>query len=96
MALSYPGEFKKLAILSGSWATCAGAACILPESLPEDHPPTLFLHGGLDTTVPLWTMKQYARALEEDGVEVESEVWPLGGHRWFKEEPDKLVSWFVE
>ena len=93
MALSYPGRMHRLVILSASWATCVGIACVLPESLPADHPPTLFLHGGSDKIVPAFTMQGYADRLIADGVEVETFVPVFIGHEWFAEAPGMLVEW---
>ena len=69
MADAYPGRFRALAIQSASYAWCSGPACTIP-TLPEDHPPTLFLHGALDLTVPLYTMDLYHDELVDEGVEV--------------------------
>lgn len=93
MALSYPGRMRRLVILSASWVTCVGIACVLPESLPADHPPTLFLHGGSDKIVPAFTMQGYADRLLADGVEVETFVPVFIGHEWFAEAPGMLVDW---
>ena len=93
MALSYPGRMRRLVILSASWATCVGIACVLPDALPEDHPPTLFLHGGGDKIVPAFTMQAYADRLIVDGVEVETFVPVFIGHEWFAEAPGMLVDW---
>ena len=96
MALSYPGTMRRLVIVSASWATCVGIACALPEALPADHPPTLFLHGGSDEIVPAFTMQAYADRLAADGVEVDTLVLPFVGHEWFAEAPDRLVGWMGE
>ena len=93
MAISYPGMFQRLAIASASYATCAGVLCRRPDDLPPDHPPTLFLHGGLDAVVPIWTMFAYRDALEEAGVEVDTEIRPLAGHGWTKDAPEAVVGW---
>lgn len=93
MALSYPGRMRRLVIVSASWATCAGVGCVLPETLPEDHPPTLFLHGGSDAVVPAFTMQGYADRLIADGVDVQTFVPVFVGHEWFAEAPGMLVDW---
>jgi dienelactone hydrolase len=93
MAVAYPGRFRALAIASGSYATCAGPACIVP-ALPADHPPTLFLHGEADAVVPIGTMTTYADALEADGVEVERVTDPDAGHAWIEAAPEAVVGWF--
>ena len=53
VAEAYPGRFRALAIHSASYAACAGWLCAVPADLADDHPPTLFLHGGLDALVPV-------------------------------------------
>lgn len=94
MALSYPGRFRSLAIHSASWATCDGVLCFVPGSLPEDHPPTLFLHGALDPIVPITTMWAYHDALQAQGIDVAAEVDPSAAHAWIAATPQALVSWF--
>lgn len=93
MAVSYAGVFRALAIQSGSYATCLGAACLIPP-LPSDHPPTLFLHGQLDATVPQYTAQQYHDALAAQGTTVRMVVDPLAAHEWLKQSPEEVVGWF--
>lgn len=94
LAKAWPGRFRALAIQSASWATCAGPVCVLPAKLPEDHPPTLFLHGGDDLVVPVGTMEPYAERLAADGVDVEVEIDPDAGHAWLESAPERVVGWF--
>lgn len=94
MALSYPGAFQGLAVVSASWATCSGALCELPDALPADHPPTLFLHGERDVIVPPRTMHRYADALTEAGHSTMVITDPQVGHAWIPAAPDALVAWF--
>ncbi len=94
MALSYPGRFKALAIHSGSWATCSGPLCLIPHSLPADHPPTMFLHGARDLIVPQWTMEMYFDELVEQGHVGTTVVDPDAGHEWFAASPTAIVDWF--
>jgi len=94
MALSYAGTFKALAIAAGSWATCAGAACVLPAALPADHPPTLFLHGRADVTVPLFTAESYVKALEGQGTEAPLVIDDAAGHEWLKNSPERMSDFF--
>jgi pimeloyl-ACP methyl ester carboxylesterase len=95
MALSYPGRFRALAIHSASWATCSGPLCLVPRSLPSDHPPTLFLHGDRDAVVPVSTMVDYADALVDDGVEVRVVRDADAGHEWIEAAPGEVAAWFV-
>ena len=94
MAVSYPGKFKALAIQSASYATCAGPTCLVP-ALPADHPPTLFLHGELDTVVPILTMLPYATKLVGQGTETTKEIDAGAGHEWLESAPDVVVDWFL-
>ncbi|MBL8910845.1 MAG: hypothetical protein JNM17_09105 [Archangium sp.] len=96
MALSYAGKFRALAIHAGSWATCIGPACVLPESLPADHPPTLFLHGEKDPTVPLFTVQPYVQKLKDQGTTTELIIDGLVGHQWISEAPERTTAWFEE
>ncbi|MCS6901266.1 MAG: prolyl oligopeptidase family serine peptidase [Myxococcales bacterium] len=93
MAVSYPGVFRALAIQSASYATCLGAACVVPP-LPKDHPPTLLLHGQLDTTVPLFTAQLYYEALKQGGFVSELVVDPKAGHEWLATAPEQVTGWF--
>ena len=94
MAVSYAGRFRALAIASASYATCAGAACVVPP-LPADHPPTLFLHGLLDTAVPVATMEQYRSALKAHGRKTCEILDRSAGHQWLDEAPLAVPSWFA-
>ncbi len=94
MAVSYRGVFRALAVNSGSYATCVGPLCSVPDELPLDHPPTLFLHGRLDTTVPLFTMQRYRDRLDAQGIETDALIDPLASHRWLSSAPEAIVAWF--
>jgi poly(3-hydroxybutyrate) depolymerase len=94
MALSYPGVFRALVIQSASWATCGGSLCVLPSSLPADHPPTLFLHGQNDQIVPLSSAQPYVDALRAQHTEVELFVDPNAGHEWLHDSPERISAWF--
>ncbi|NUP09069.1 MAG: prolyl oligopeptidase family serine peptidase [Polyangiaceae bacterium] len=95
MAVSYPGKFRALAIQSGSYATCSNAACIVPDPLPDDHPPTLFLHGSADFTVPLSTAEAYHEQLVSQGIESELIVQDGVGHAWLDVAPEEIGCWFL-
>jgi dipeptidyl aminopeptidase/acylaminoacyl peptidase len=94
MAVSHPGKFRALAIQSGSYATCLGWACVVPDPLPANHPPTLFLHGERDTTVPLFTAELYYDALVASGFETKKIVDPAAGHEWLVVSPEQITEWF--
>jgi len=95
MAVSYPGRFRALAIQSGSYATCLGPLCEVPSELPDDHPPTLFLHGDADGTVPVDTAIAYRDALEAQGVETELMIDMGIGHAWLERAPEAVTRWFL-
>ena len=94
MAVSYPGKFKSLAIMAGSYATCAGLICTVPDTLPADHPPTLFLHGQNDLAVPVLTMEPYEEQLRNMGIQTRKVINDACGHEWIPESPEEVLSWF--
>ena len=94
MDQAYRSRFRALAIHSASYATCGGAACIVPPNLDAAHRPTLFLHGGADLIVPQWTMELYRDALDAAGVETDTVVVGGVGHAWLDEAPAAIVGWF--
>lgn len=94
MAVSYPGRFRSLAIQSASYATCGGALCTVPATLPADHPPTLFLHGGADSFVPVATMVPYEAALRAQGTATRVVTEAARGHEWLPAAPDEVLAWF--
>ncbi len=97
MAVAYPGKFTALAIASASYATCGGYYCSVPdaEDLPQDHPPTLFLHGSLDSTVPLYTMEYYFDELQLLNVATEQIVDDTAGHEWIPAAVEAVPRWFT-
>ena len=94
MALSYPGRFKALAVHSASWATCGGPLCIVPDLLPADHPPALFLHGEKDAVVPTATMRTYEAKLRAQGVETRVVTNPDAAHEWLEVGVTELRDFF--
>jgi len=93
MAVSYGGQFKALAVQSGSYAWCS-SACVVPVPLPSNHPPTLFLHGLLDTVVPIGSMTVYRDELNREGRSTRTVVNPNAGHEWLPEGPQEVLGWF--
>lgn len=94
MAVTWPGEFRALVVHSASYATCSGPACIVPVTLPADHPPTRFIHGFLDTIAPWWAMDQYYDRLQWQGIPTDRLTISTGRHEWFSQSPAAVVSWF--
>lgn len=92
MAVSYPGKFRALADVAGSYATCS-ATCYVPRPLPKDHPPTLFLHGDTDTVVPSASVTPYVDALQAEGHETKL-VTDKVGHQWLPAGPAVIPAWF--
>lgn len=80
MAVTFNGSsvWKALAVISASYATCAGPLCVVP-SLPSNHPPTKFYHGTLDLIVPMFTMETYYNKLVAAGKETAKSLH-VGGH----------------
>lgn len=94
MAVTFPGEFRAFVIHSGSYANCVGPVCEIPETLPANHPPTLFLHGSLDFVVPWATMDMYFDRLLFEGVEVNRYTDVFATHQWLYEAPEMVLNWF--
>jgi predicted esterase len=91
-----PGRFAALAIQSGSYATCSNVLCAIPADLPDDHPPTLFLHGQNDVAVPIATMRAYDAALKAQGTETKVVIDPAVVHAWLKVAPEEITQWFMD
>lgn len=72
-----------------------GPICMIPTTLPADHPPTLILHGDADTIVPVSTAKAYYDALESNGIEAKFIEGPTAGHQWLDVAPSAVTSWFL-
>jgi len=94
MAVTWANEFKALVVHSGSYATCLGPVCLVPNQLPANHPPTKFIHGFVDAIVPWWTMNDYYDELLRNSIETEQVTLLFGGHAWFKESPQEVLEWF--
>lgn len=94
MAISYPGRFRSLVIVAGSYATCLGPICNVPDLLPDDHPPTRFLHGALDVFIPTFTMVGYRDQLQAQGIDSDSIIHPWKGHSWTEDSPEQVLEWF--
>lgn len=94
LTITFPNTFKAIAIQSGSYATCLGILCNLPDELPTNHAPTLFVHGKKDIAVPLFTAQKYHELLVDHGIESEIYVDQELGHGWSKDSPRVIVDWF--
>lgn len=94
VALEYPDRFRAIAVHSASYATCSGAVCFVP-ALPDDHAPTLFLHGERDVVVPIRTARAYERELDDQGTPTAFVADPDAGHEWLPAAPDAIVDWFT-
>ncbi len=93
VALAYPGRFTAIAIHSGSYATCSGPVCSVPESFAA-HPPTLFLHGDADNVVPISTAREYAESLERNAVANQFIEDADAGHEWLAGSAEPITNWF--
>jgi poly(3-hydroxyoctanoate) depolymerase len=94
MAANYQGRFRALAIHSGSYATCAGPICSVPDPLPAGHPPTLFLHGEADLIVNIRTMWLYAEQMAAQGLVYATAIDPDAGHEWTEQAVQAVPAWF--
>jgi len=89
-------RFKALAIMAGSWCDCVGLLCNPPdpEDLPSNHPPTLFLHGNRDFTVPIDTAKEYYNNLVIAGFNTSFIEHPTAGHEWIEGSGEYILEYF--
>lgn len=94
LVLTFPDTFKAIAIQSGSYANCLGPLCEMPESVPRNHPPTLFLHGQKDIAVPVGTAKEFHSLLKKEGIETEMIIDPEAMHAWIDAAPVSILDWF--
>jgi poly(3-hydroxybutyrate) depolymerase len=94
MAVSYEGHFAALAIQSGGYATCSASPCTIP-ALPADHPPTLFLHGAMDTVVPVSFAQDYHARLIAQATETKIIIDPNANHQVLAATADAVVCWFL-
>src|SRR5262249_40158549 len=93
LAIAYTSRFRALAIAAGGYATCAGPLCSVPD-LPANHPPTLFLHGGMDPLIPLSTMYLYRDKLIAMGIPTLAVIDPQFTHGWIPASAGEIVRWF--
>lgn len=94
MAVSHAGRFRALAIQSASYATCLGPVCGVPGDLPDDHPPTLFLHGVIDPIVPIWTMYPYRDRLDAQATPTRTVKSTFATHEFLPAAPGEVLAWF--
>lgn len=94
LVITFPGVFRAIAIQSGSYADCLGPLCGMPDQLPENHPPTLMLHGAKDIAVPVATARKFYELLKKEGVETEMIVDPRARHAWIDAAPEAIRNWF--
>jgi dienelactone hydrolase len=94
MAVSHAGTFKALAIQSASYASCLGPLCSVPSDLPDDHPPTLFLHGVIDPIVPIFTMTPYRNGLNAQGTPTRTVTSLFATHEFLPAAPAEITAWF--
>lgn len=94
LAITFPGLFKAIAIQSASYASCIGPICSIPNELPSDHSPTLFLHGKKDRTVSIRTAERYFQKLQDNRTEVKFVIDENFGHGWMDVSPEEILNWF--
>lgn len=96
LAIAYPDQMQAIAIQSASYASCISSLpCpVTAADLPDDHAPTLLMAGYWDAIVPLYTIDDYAAALEDDGTPVDLQVVGNAGHQWTSKSPGRVLGWF--
>jgi predicted esterase len=63
-------------------------------TLPSDHPPTLFRHGGMDPIVPIAQSQAYYQELMAQGFDTKFVEDPSACHQWLSA-PQDVVEWFT-
>lgn len=97
LALTFPARFGAVAIHSGGYATNSGSLLThVPAVLPQNHPPTLFLHGADDPVVPVGPMLKYAKTLQAQGTPVGTVIAPGYGHEWLPGCGDQILHWLQQ
>ena len=66
--------------------------CIVP-TMPPNHPPTRFLHGRADFTVPLYTAESYRQALTMARFEADLIIDDAAGQEWLSVSPERILEW---
>lgn len=94
VAVTYPDRVRAAAIVSASYAWCWGHVCE-PGAIDDDHPPTLFVHGGRDIVVPTSTMQVYADALAEKDIAHHVVIDDDVGHGWIPASSVEVLAWFT-
>jgi predicted esterase len=101
MAFSHSGVFKSLSLMAGSYYYCWGGppelvSCPPAEpglqALVDAHPPTLFLHGEKDRTVPARSSETYYNQLLQNGIPTRR-VTTNDGHIWVPSSAEEITSW---
>lgn len=96
LAVEYPGEIQAIALQSASYATCISSlpCTVTTNDLPEEHAATLLMAGYWDGIVPLYTITEYADALEDNGTPAELKVVGSASHQWTSSSPGWVLAWF--
>jgi pimeloyl-ACP methyl ester carboxylesterase len=94
VAITYPDRFSAAAVHSASYMTCSGSLCAVP-SLPDNHPPTLFLQGTLDNVAPASAARLYYDALVDSGLTAHWFDDANAGHEWLAAAPAEALAWFA-
>jgi pimeloyl-ACP methyl ester carboxylesterase len=94
IAITYPESVRAATIVSASYAWCWGLVCV-PGPIDDDHPPTLFLHGGRDLVVPASTSQSYADALDAAGIANRVVIDNDTGHGWIPGSSAEVLGWFT-
>jgi len=97
MGVSHAATFRSLSVVAGAYYYCSGSctdaiADALPSSVWKAHPPTLFLHGTRDGTVPESTSTMYYNRLLGVGVATKK-VTEKVDHQWLTASPAQIVAW---
>jgi poly(3-hydroxyoctanoate) depolymerase len=94
-------QFNALAVHSGANAECINITifgpvfdCTTSLDLPENHPPTIIIHGEKDPVVPFNCGQFFYDELQRYSIDSNLLVNPEGGHIWLPEFNYQMLDWF--
>ena len=101
LALDVPDIFTAMAVHSGSNAEAITLTdrgpifdCTSPHTIPPNHPPTLIIHGSLDSLVPPEFGIHYHQELQRHDIKTALLLDENTGHIWISNFNDDILHWF--
>lgn len=93
LAHEFPEEFEAVVIQAAGQMKNLGPIFTATSDVAANHPATLFMHGAMDTIVPINPALEYYNALKAADVESYFGIFD-GGHAWNDEAPSMIANFF--